>query len=84
MPTPLQMYKQHVVLLESEIEQLQQDLAQAKQNIAKLVAIQQTQEKEKTDLRVENSSMSNQLRSAGLMPPDNPLSESSVLAERLP
>ena len=82
LPTPLEMWKQHVALLEAEIEQLHHERAIAKQNIAELIEILQTNEKywlqvdverltwEVSALNVENSSMANLLRFAGLRAPE--------------
>lgn len=50
MPTSMEMLEQHALLLQGENEQLQHDLSQARKNIEKLVAINQGQADEITQL----------------------------------
>jgi septal ring factor EnvC (AmiA/AmiB activator) len=50
MPTPMEMLEQHALLLQGENEQLQQGLSRARKNIEKLVAINQTQADQITQL----------------------------------
>lgn len=50
MPTSMEMLEQHALLLQGENEQLQHDLSRARANIEKLVAINQGQADQITQL----------------------------------
>lgn len=50
MPTPMEMLEQHALLLQGENEQLQHDFSRARKNIEKLVAINQGQAEQITQL----------------------------------
>ncbi|WP_327440291.1 hypothetical protein [Pseudomonas donghuensis] len=51
MPTPMEMLEQHALLLQGENEQLQHDLSRARKNIEKLVAINQDQAEQISQLK---------------------------------
>lgn len=50
-PTPLEISKQHCLLLENEIQELTTHLREARQNIFKLVKLQAETEKERDEAR---------------------------------
>ena len=52
-PTPMEMLEQHALLLQGENEQLQHDLSRARKNIEKLVAINQGQAEQITQLNAK-------------------------------